>query len=113
MHIGWVGGLERSDSTFEQLAAAAGHKLEFHNGDVRGNGLNAMRGLVKRSSVIVILTTINSHQGVQLAKRLAHKHDCPYVVMPRCGQSRFRKLLATIEQRDAALRQRASNINKQ
>ncbi|MEE9913950.1 MAG: DUF2325 domain-containing protein [Deltaproteobacteria bacterium] len=113
MHIGWVGGLERSDSTFEQLAAAAGHKLEFHNGDVRGNGLNAMRGLVKRSSVIVILTTINSHQGVQLAKRLAHKHECPYVVMQRCGQSRFRQLLAAIDQQNGEFRQHVSNINNQ
>ena len=113
MYIGWVGGLERSDSTFEQLAAAAGHRLEFHNGDVRGNGLNAMRSLVKRSSVIVILTTINSHQGVQLAKRLAHKHDCPYVVMQRCGQSRFRQLLAAIEQRNDAPRRHVNSMNKQ
>jgi hypothetical protein len=113
MRVGWVGGLERNDSILEQLAASAGHKLEFHNGDVRGNGLKALRGLVKRSAIVVILTTINSHQGVQLAKRLAHKHDCPYVVMQRCGQSRFRQLLAAINQRDGELRQHVSNMNNQ
>lgn len=100
MQIGWVGGLERSDSTLEQLAAAAGHKLEFHNGDVRGNGLSAIRGLVSRSSFVVILTTVNSHQGVQLAKRLARKNNRPYLVMKRCGQSRFRQLLTAIDQPD-------------
>jgi hypothetical protein len=68
MHIGWVGGLERNDATFEQLAAPAGHKLEIHNGDVRGNGFKALRGLVKRSRFVIILTTINSHQGVQLTR---------------------------------------------
>ncbi|MRR18261.1 MAG: DUF2325 domain-containing protein [Deltaproteobacteria bacterium] len=100
MRIGWVGGLERSDSTFEQLAVAAGHKLEFHNGDVRGNGLNAMRGLVNRSSVVVILTTINSHQGVQLAKRLARKQNRPFVVMKRCGRSGFRQFLSNIDRHE-------------
>ena len=103
MHIGWVGGLDRSDSTFEQLAAAAGHKLEFHNGDVRGNGFKALRGLVKRSRFVIILTTINSHQGVQLTKRLAHKHNCPSIVMQRCGQSRFRQLLTAIDQPDGKI----------
>jgi hypothetical protein len=63
--------------------------------------------------VVVILTTINSHQGVQLAKRLAHKHDCPYVVMQRCGQSRFRQLMAAIDQRDGEIRQNASNMKNQ
>jgi Uncharacterized protein conserved in bacteria (DUF2325) len=101
MHIGWVGGLERNDSIFEQLAAAAGHKLEFHNGDVRGNGLKALRRIVNRSSFVIILTTINSHQGVHQAKRLAHKHNCPSVVMQRCGQSRFRQLLTAMDQPDS------------
>ena len=103
MHIGRVGWLDRSDSTFEQLAAAAGHKLEFHNGDVRGHGFKALRGLVSRSSFVIILTTINSHQGVQLTKRLAHKYNCPSVVMQRCGQSRFRQLLNVIDQPDGKL----------
>ena len=110
MHIGWIGGLESNDSTFERLAAAAGHKLEFHNGDVRGNGFKALCRLVNRSSCVIILTTINSHQGVQLAKRLAHKHNCPSVVMQRCGQSRFRQLLTAIDQHDGKILQRVSNI---
>ena len=104
MRIGWVGGLERSDSILEQLAAAAGHQLEYHNGDIRGNGLTAMRGLVKRSSVVVILTTVNSHQGVQLAKRLARKQNRPFVVMKRCGQSGFRRLLVDMSRHDGKVR---------
>jgi len=60
-----------------------------------------MRGLVKRSSFVVILTTINSHQGVQLAKRLARKQNRPFVVMKRCGQSGFRQFLAEIDRHDS------------
>ena len=103
MQIGWVGGLNRSETYLTSMATAAGHKLEFHNGDVRGNGFKALRGLVKRSRFVIILTTINSHQGVQLTKRLAHKHNCPSIVMQRCGQSRFRQLLTAIDQPDGKI----------
>ena len=75
MHIGWIGGLERNDATLEQLATVAGHELEFHTGDITGHGAKALRRLVKRSSFVIILTTINSHGGVQLAKRVARKHN--------------------------------------
>lgn len=111
MHIGWVGGLERNDATFAQLAAAAGHKLEFHTGDIRGQGAKALRRLVKRSSFVIILTTINSHGGVQLAKRVAHKQNCPSVVMQRCGQSRFRQLITAIDQPAGILRHYVSDIS--
>lgn len=98
MHIGWVGGLEKSDADFEQLATNAGHELEFHTGDIRGHGAKALRSLVQRSSFVIILTTVNSHGGVQLAKRVARRHKRPAVVMQRCGQSRFRQLLAGIDE---------------
>jgi hypothetical protein len=97
MHIGWVGRLERNDATFEQLAATAGHKLGFHTGDVRGQGAEALRRLVKSSSFVIILTTVNSHGDVQLAKRVARKQNCPSAVMQHCDRSRFRQLLAAID----------------
>ena len=103
MQIGWVGGLNRSETYLTSMATAAGHKLEFHNGDVRGNGFKGLRRLVNRSSFVIILITINSHQGVQLTKRLAHKHNCPSIVMQRCGRSSFRQLLAAINQPDSKL----------
>jgi hypothetical protein len=53
---------------------------------------------LKRCAFVIILTTVNSHGGVQLAKRVAHKQNCPSVVMPRCGQSRFRQLITAIDQ---------------
>jgi len=94
MRIGWVGGLTRSEVYLAGTAAAAGHELEYHNGDVRGHRADRLRKLVDRSALVIILTTINSHQGVQLAKRMARKHGRPAIVMPRCSQVTFRDILA-------------------
>jgi DNA-binding LytR/AlgR family response regulator len=102
MQIGWVGGLNRSETYLTSMATAAGHKLEFHNGDVRGNGFKGLRRLVHRSSFVIILITINSHQGVQLAKRMARKNNCPAIVMQRCSPFTFRELLAAFDGKNGA-----------
>lgn len=99
MRIGWVGGLTRSEVHFTKIAADAGHELEFHTGEVTGHGAEALRRLVERSAVVIILTTINSHKGVQLAKRMAEKRNRPAMVMQRCGKGRFLDLLTRINQR--------------
>jgi len=102
MQIGWVGGLNRSETYLTSMATAAGHNLEFHNGDVRGNGFKALCRLVNRSSFVIILITINSHQGVHLAKRMARKHNRPAIVMQRCSQFTFRELLAEFDGKNGA-----------
>lgn len=99
VHIGWVGGLTRSDSHLSRIAADAGHRLEHHTGDVKGHGADRLRRLVERSSVIVVLMTVNSHKGVMLAKRTARKFNRPVFVMQRCNQEKFRSLLTSMKDR--------------
>lgn len=100
MRIGWVGGLTRSEAYLAEMAAKEGHELEYHNGDVKGHRAGKLRNLVDRSALVIILTTINSHKGVQLAKQMARKHNCPAIVMQRCGPVAFRKLLAGFDGRN-------------
>lgn len=102
MRICWVGGLTRSEVHLARMAATAGHELEYHDGDVRGHGADKLRKLVNRSSIVIILITLNSHKGVQLAKRIARKRNRPAVVMQRCSQVAFRELLAEFEGKDFA-----------
>lgn len=97
MHIGWVGGLERSEVYLAEIAAGEGHELEYHNGDVKGQRADKLRNIVDRSALVIILTTINSHKGVQLAKRMARKYNCPTIVMQRCGPVAFREILARFD----------------
>lgn len=69
MIIGIVGGLGRSEPHFGRLAAGAGHEVMFHDGGIRGRGARALEHVVDRCELVVIVTDVNSHAAVQLARR--------------------------------------------
>jgi hypothetical protein len=39
MRIGLIGGLDRSESSYRDIAARIGHSLAFHSGRVGGRGI--------------------------------------------------------------------------
>lgn len=98
MRIGWVGGVERYEAQLERLALAAGHELEYHRGDVRGRGAQALEGLVERCQIIVILTETNSHGAVQLARKLARQKGRGTLLLRKSGIARFARLLEAIDE---------------
>lgn len=103
MRIGWIGGRERNETQLERIASRSGHFLEFHSGHVGGRGADGIRTLVERSDFIVIVTDVNSHGAVLLAKKIAQQVGRSSIVLRRCGTSRFQALLEAIEVRDARL----------
>jgi hypothetical protein len=103
MRIGWIGGRERNETQLERIAAKSGHTLEFHSGHVAGRGADALRALVERSNFLVIVTDVNSHGAVLLAKRVAQQSGCASLVIRRCGKARFQALLDAMAVRDGHL----------
>lgn len=99
MRIGLIGGLTRNEAQFEKIAAAAGHQLEFHNGETCGRGVGRLKGLIERSDFVIILTAVNSHQAVWIAKQAVRAFRRPSTVMRNCGQDVFRELLALLGQK--------------
>ena len=97
MRIGLIGGLSRSETSFAKIASDAGHELEFHTGEISRHGAGRLRRLVERSDFIIILTGINSHQAVWLAKRAVREFMRPSVVMNKCGPDAFRELLDLLD----------------
>ena len=93
MRIGWIGGRERNETQLERIAAGSGHTLEFHSGHVGGRGADSLRVLVERSDFLVIVTDVNSHGAVILARKLAQQLGRGSLVIRRCGSSRFQALL--------------------
>jgi hypothetical protein len=100
MRIGWIGGRERNELQLEKVAERRGHTLEFHSGHVAGRGADGIRTLVERSDFLVIITDVNSHGAVLLAKKTAHAANRASLVIRRCGTARFQVLLEAIEQRE-------------
>lgn len=103
MRIGWIGGREKNETALERIAAHRGHTLEFHSGHVGGRGADGIRTLVERSDLLVIVTDVNSHGAVLLAKKAAQQLGRASLVIRRCGTSRFQALLDALDARAANL----------
>ena len=93
MRIAWVGGVESNEKQLEVVAERAGHEVEFHGGHMGGRGEDRLRASIARSELVFIVTDVNSHGAVLLAKKLAKQHGREVVVSKRCGPSKFAKLL--------------------
>jgi hypothetical protein len=101
MRIGIVGGIERSEALYKQMAVDAGHELEVHSGHIGGRGIATLESLIARVDVAVVLTDVNSHGAVQSARRLARRFRVRERIVRRLGVARFDELLdeLSLEQR--------------
>jgi len=100
MRIGIVGGLDRLEPLFARMAEAAGHEALFHHGATNASGVRALASLVEHSDLVVILTDVNSHGAVRLARQTLRERGRSPVLLRRCGAARFGALLAALGARD-------------
>ena len=84
MRIGIVGGLDRNARELEEAARAGGHRVETHTGAIGGSVTAAsLRALVVRADVVFVLTDVNSHNAVHIARRTARLHGVPLRIVRR------------------------------
>jgi hypothetical protein len=102
MRIGWIGGMLRNEGQLIKMARDAGHELDFHSGDVGGRGAEGLKSLIERSDLVIIMTEMNSHGGMLLAKKLAQRAGRGSLVLRSCGTARFRLLLDALDRRAMA-----------
>jgi hypothetical protein len=93
MKIALVGGLVRREAELGRLAASAGHQIEWHCGAVGGRGAEGLKAVIERADVVLILTEINSHGSMYLAKKLARQLGRRATVLRKCGPAKFQALL--------------------
>jgi Uncharacterized protein conserved in bacteria (DUF2325) len=99
MRIAVIGGRERSDEQLARIAARSGYELEFHPGDLHG-GVQELKSAVARSTLVVVVTEINSHGAVSVAKRAARQFERPLLVMRKLTVARMKLLIAALAARD-------------
>ncbi|MBM4373812.1 MAG: DUF2325 domain-containing protein [Deltaproteobacteria bacterium] len=97
MRIGIVGGVERTEQVYRRVAEEAGHELAFHGGHVAGRGADKLVELVRTVDVVVVLTDINSHGAVGVARKAAARSGTPVLLHRRLGPSRFAAELPQLE----------------
>ena len=105
MKIALIGGLVRREGELAALARRAGHELEWHFGDVGGRGADGLRAVIERADLVILLTEINSHGSMYLAKRVCRQIGREYQVLRKCGPAKFELLLEQIAAGHSTLRQ--------
>lgn len=94
MRIGVIGGLDRNVPALQTLAEGQGHEVGFHTGVMAGPASSlALRSLVARSQLVVIVTDINSHNAVRAARREARLRQRPLKIVRKLGATQFAALL--------------------
>lgn len=93
MRIGMVGGLDRNEGAYADLARRAGYRFEHHNGHLAGRGSATLDALVDRCDVVVVVTDVNSHGAAWRARQRSRLRGSRCYVMSRCGPTKFVALL--------------------
>jgi hypothetical protein len=94
MRIGIVGGVERNEGAYREIAERTGHELVFHSGHVGGRGSAIQVELWRHVDLLVVQTEVNSRGAVQLARQSARRHGIPIILMRRCSPARFATIIA-------------------
>jgi Uncharacterized protein conserved in bacteria (DUF2325) len=89
MRVGIIGGKELSITRYQEVAAAVGCKVEFHDGHMAGRGTAALDAMVQRCDLIVIVTQINSHAAVRRAQKFCRRERRPVLIVRRFGLHSF------------------------
>jgi hypothetical protein len=93
VRVAVVGGLERHEAALGRRAEALGHTVEFHRGRMGGRRTEALEAMVSRSELVIIVTQVNSHGAMYVAKRVADRLARRAVVARTCSPSSFHDLL--------------------
>ena len=96
LRVGIVGGLERNQARYEQIAAASGHELDYHAGHTSSRSTAQLAALVERCDLVVVTTDVNSHSAVRQTRQLARRYGRRVVLARRCDVSHFKDLLRNV-----------------
>jgi hypothetical protein len=97
VRIAVIGGLERHEAELSRRAAMRGHAVEFHRGRVGGRHAGELESMVKRCDLSIIVTQVNSHGAMYIAKTTASRHARPALIVRTCSPSSFSTILESFE----------------
>jgi hypothetical protein len=93
VRIAVIGGLERHEGEVGRVAGTFGHTVEFHRGRVGGRHAGELEAIVRRCDFAVIVTRVNSHGAMYIAKRAAARYGRPLFIARTCSPSSFSVIL--------------------
>jgi hypothetical protein len=102
LRVAFVGGVECVDRQLIALGDELGIDVEVHHGHMKGQSKQRLVSLIARTNILVLVTGVNSHGAVSIAKREAARSGAEVRILKFCGSSRARALLSELAQARAA-----------
>jgi UDP-N-acetyl-D-mannosaminuronic acid transferase (WecB/TagA/CpsF family) len=102
LRVAFVGGVECVDRQLVALGDELGIEVEVHHGHMKSQSKQRLVSLIARTHVLVLVTGVNSHGAVSIAKREAERFGTEVRIVKFCGSSKARALLSELAQARAA-----------
>jgi len=88
LKIALIGGLDRLENHYRNAFEEHGAKLFFHPGHCAGGGAGRLRTAACNADIVIFITTVNSHNALQIVKAVCKKSGKRFVVMRETGPER-------------------------
>jgi hypothetical protein len=102
LRVAFVGGVGCVDRQLVAIGDELGIGVEVHHGQLTSQSKQRLVALIARTNVVVLVTGVNSHGAVGIAKREAERSGVELRILKFCGSSRARALLSKLAQARAA-----------
>ena len=102
LRVAFVGGVACVDRQLVALGEELGIDVEVHQGHMEAQSRHRLVSLIGRANVLVLVTGVNSHSAVSVAKREAERAGIEVRIVKFCGSSKARSLLSELVQARAA-----------
>lgn len=83
LRVAVIGGLTRATDQWRRAGQAIGVEVEHHDGQSAGRRSGDIAAIVRRADLVLIITDLNSHNGVAQARRGALAHGRPHLLLRR------------------------------
>lgn len=104
MRIAVIGGLDRAEADLQTIAARMGHVVELHTGHMNGRGSETLKSAIARADFVILVTDVNSHGAVQLARKLCQRAGRSPLILRKCGGARFAQIAEALRIQEDRLR---------
>ncbi len=104
MRIAVIGGLDRTEQELGSIAARSGHVVELHGGYMHGRGGETLKSAITRADLVILVTDVNSHGAVQLARKLCQRAGKSPLLVRRCGAARFSQIAEALHIQEERVR---------
>ncbi|MGD9826568.1 DUF2325 domain-containing protein [Desulfobacter sp.] len=92
-----IGGITKMKAYYKDIVEKAGGKFEYHDGYIKGAGMD-IEAMVKKSDLVICPVSCNSHNACIKAKKLCNQHKIPLKILSSSSLSAVTQAVFSLEE---------------